>query len=101
MKKLILTAISTLMCLINFAQEVKPCLFIGRYDKEKKGIVCSDRDWAHEGVMDYKEYEQIRKQFKEEHKTDNSDPVFISEKESVIVYESKKDSWFQMLKPNK
>jgi hypothetical protein len=89
MKKIILAIATMLICLNIFAQEAKPCLFIGRYDKVKKGV-CSDRTWVHEGVKDIQEYQQKRKQFLEEHKADNCATEFISSKESVIVYEYQK-----------
>ena len=86
-KKTILLIALTLMCLNIFAQEVKPCLFIGRYDKIKRGIICSDRAYVQKGVNDIVEYEQIKKQFREEHKMDNPSTDFVSSKQCVIVYE--------------
>lgn len=62
-KKTILLIALTLMCLNIFAQEVKPCLFIGRYDKIKRGIICSDRAYVQKGVNDIVEYEQIKSNF--------------------------------------
>lgn len=73
-----------------FAQESNPCLFIGRYDKEKSGIVCSERGWVYEEVKDIQEYEVRKKQFREEHKTDNPSTDFVSSKQCVIVYEFQK-----------
>lgn len=75
-----------LLCFKLFAQEIKPCLFIGRYDKVKKGI-CSDRAFVKEGVNNIQEYEERRKQFLEEHKTENASTNFVSSKQCVIIYE--------------
>jgi hypothetical protein len=91
MKKKLLFLITFLITGFNvFAQEViKPCLFIGIYDKEKKGI-CSDKTWIHEEILDRTEYEQKRLEFKEAHKLDESfstSTIFVSEKQCVIVYE--------------
>lgn len=90
------------MCFNLFAQEVKPCLFIGVYDNEKKGI-CSDKTWIHEEINDIAEYEKSRLQFKEAHKNDESfstSTVFVSDKESVIVYQFKKNISGFDCKPN-
>ena len=88
-KKTILLITLTLSYINIFAQETKPCLFIGIYDKEKKGI-CSDKTWIHEGVIDLAEYKQRELQFREEHKNDESFSTsrkFVSAKQCVIVYE--------------
>jgi hypothetical protein len=86
MKKNILLISCTLFCLNIFAQETKPCLFIGRYDIEKKGI-CSNRTYIKEAVYDKTEYEAKRLKFREEHKDANPSTSFVSDKQCVVVYE--------------
>ena len=88
-RKLFLIITLTLVHLSIIAQDAKPNMFIGRYDKVKKGV-CSDRGFVQEQILDYTEYEQRRKMFFEEHKTDNPAAEFVSNKECVIVYEYKK-----------
>lgn len=88
-KTAILFITLTLSYINILAQESKPCLFIGRYDKVKKGI-CSDRTWVHEEIKDMQEFELRKKQFREEHKTDNPATEFVSSKQCVIVYEFQK-----------
>ncbi len=68
------------------AQETKPCLFIGRYDIEKKGV-CSNRTYIKEAVYDKTEYEAKRLKFREEHKDANPSTSFVSDKQCVVVYE--------------
>ena len=87
-KKTILLITLTLSYINIFAQESKPCLFIGRYDKDK--TYCSDKGWVHEEVKDKQEYELKRTEFREKHKADvgmTYPTDFFSEKECVIVYE--------------
>lgn len=91
MKKIVLTIVSLLFCFIIFAQEVKPCLFIGIYDLEKTGV-CSNKAWIKEEINDRKEYDLRKKQFLEEHKGSNATPYFVSAKEAVIVYEFQKQT---------
>ncbi len=76
-----------LFCQSVLAQETKPCLFIGRYDKNK--TYCSDKEWLHEEVKDRQEYELKRVQFRNAHKADVAMTYptdFVSAKECVIVY---------------
>lgn len=89
MKKTILLIVSTLFCIAIFAQETKPCIFIGLYDKNKRGI-CSDREIVHEEVKDYDEYVIKRNQFDEAHKTQNPNTRFIDKNENVIAYQYEK-----------
>lgn len=89
MKKTSLTIIYFLFCLTIFAQEVKPCLFIGTFEKNKKGI-CGDYELVHEQVMDYADYVIKRIQFQEEHKTQSPNTKFIDKNESVIAYQYEK-----------
>lgn len=90
MKKLIFAIFLMLVYLNIFAQEVKPCLFIGLYDEQKRGI-CSDRAMIQEPVQNYDEYKQKSEQFKEAHKTQKPTTKFISEKEAVIAYKYEKE----------
>ena len=89
MKKTTLTIISLLFCLTIFAQEAKPCLFIGTYEINKRGI-CGDFELVHEQVMDYAEYIIMRIQFNEEHKIQSPTTKFIDKNESVIAYKYEK-----------
>lgn len=89
MKKTILTIVSILFCIIIFAQETKPCLFIGTYEKNKRGI-CSDYELVHEEINDYADYAIKRIQFQEEHKTQSPNTRFIDKNESVIAYQYEK-----------
>jgi len=89
MKKTVLTLITALCCLTIFAQEVKPCLFIGTFEKTKRGI-CGDYEMVHEEVMDYAEYVIKRIEFQEEHKSQNPNTKFIDKDESVIAYQYEK-----------
>lgn len=89
MKKTEITIISFLFCLITFAQEAKPCLFIGTFEKNKRGI-CGDYELVHEEIMDYADYAIKRIQFQEEHKTQSPNTKFIDKNESVIAYQYEK-----------
>lgn len=89
MKKLITFIAAFVVCLNIFAQEVRPCLFIGLYDKQKKGI-CSDRAIIQEAVKDYAEFKEKSKQFYEANKTLNPFTRFVSQKEAVIAYSYEK-----------
>lgn len=76
------------ICLNVFAQEAKPYLFIGRYDKDK--TYCSNQGWVHEEVKDAKEYEIRRLQHREEHKADvgmTYPTDYVTDKQCVIAYE--------------
>jgi len=74
---------------LSFAQEVKPCLFIGTYEINKRGI-CGDYEMVHEQVMDYADFVIKRIQFQEEHKTQSPNTKFIDKNESVIAYQYEK-----------
>lgn len=89
MNKIVLTIFSFISCLTIFSQEVKPCLFIGTYEINKKGI-CGDYELVHEQVMDYADYVIKRIQFNEEHKTQSPNTKFIDKDESVIAYQYEK-----------
>lgn len=89
MKKTALTIISFLLSLTVFAQEVKPCLFIGTFEKNKRGI-CGDYELVHEVIKDYADYVIKRIQFQEEHKTQSPNTKFIDKNESVIAYQYEK-----------
>lgn len=89
MKKPILIIVSILFCVTVFAQETKPCLFIGTYEKNKKGI-CGDYELVHEEINDYADYIIKRIQFQEEHKTQSPSTRFIDKNESVIAYQYEK-----------
>lgn len=89
MKKTALTIFLLLFCLTIFAQEVKPCLFIGTYEINKRGI-CGDYELVHEQVMDYADFVIKRIQFQEEHKTQSPNTKFIDKNESVIAYQYEK-----------
>lgn len=89
MKIIVLTIISFLLCLTIFAQEAKPCLFIGTYEINKRGI-CGDFELVHEQVMDYADFVIKRAKFIEEHKTQSPNTKFIDKNESVIAYQYEK-----------
>ena len=89
MKTIILVTALTLLYVNIFAQEEKPCQFIGLYDQHKRGI-CSDRAMVNESVKDFAECNLKRTQFIEDHKKENPNTRFIAEKESVIAYEYEK-----------
>ena len=90
MKKLLLTIVSMLFCMTVFAQEAKPCLFIGTYVKNKRGI-CGDYELVQEGVDNYADYVIKRTQFDREHKTQSSITRFIDANQSVIVYQYERE----------
>ena len=87
--KIILVIIISFISFDAFSQIEKPCLFIGQYDIQKKGI-CSDRVWVHEGVNDAKDYELRRKQFLLEHKTENAITRIVNSNQGVVIYEFQK-----------
>jgi len=89
MKKTILTLVFTLFCTIIFAQETKPCQFIGIYEKNKKGI-CSDYELLHEEISDYADYVIKRIKFQEEHKSQSPTTLFVNKNENVIAYQYEK-----------
>lgn len=78
-----------LLACTAMAQNKKPCLFIGLYDGNKRGI-CSDREMVYEDIEDYFDYLIKRKAFDEAHKTQNPNTRFIDAKESVIAYRYQK-----------
>lgn len=89
MKKSILTLVFALFCTIIFAQETKPCQFIGIYEKNKKGI-CSDYELVHEEISDYADYVIKRIKFQEEHKSQSPTTLFVNKNENVIAYQYEK-----------
>lgn len=90
MKKMIVATATMFMCLNIFAQELKPCLFIGLYDENKRGI-CSDRAMEQESVSDYAEYVVKKEQFTEKHKTQKPTTKFIDKDVAVIIYRYEKE----------
>ncbi|CAM4049132.1 fibronectin type III domain-containing protein [Flavobacterium antarcticum] len=90
MKKIILTIVGLLFLVNFYAQSVSPKLFIGTTSIKKN--ICSDTKWVQHEVNDLQEYEQKRKEFREENKPNSyASPggVYVKETESVIVYEFK------------
>lgn len=91
MKKLI--TISLLLVGLNlFAQETKPCLFIGHYKSAKAD--CSDRILVREEINNKASYELRKKEFYEEHIGYSPYSDFVSEKNCVIICEFKTRSVF-------
>ena len=94
MKK-IFTSLTLVFCCTNiFAQQAKSCLFIGTYEKNKRGI-CGDYELVHEEIKDYTEYAIKRTQFQDEHKNQSPNTKFVSSNESVICYQyvKKNSGW--------
>lgn len=89
MKILTLSAALILICSTIFAQELKPCLFIGLYDSNKKGV-CSDRAMMNEGVADHADYAEKRTAFMNAHQKEYPQTYFVSAKEAVIAFEYEK-----------
>ena len=87
---MIVATATMLMCLPVFAQEEKPCLFIGLYDENKRGI-CSDRAMEQENVSDYAEYLIKKEQFTEAHKTQKPATKFIDKDAAAITYRYEKE----------
>lgn len=88
MKKLA-TILFVLFFGINLlAQEAKPCLFIGIYENNKRGI-CGDYEFVHEEIANYADFAIKRTAFYEAHKT-NSKTVFIDVNEAIIIYDYEK-----------
>nr|WP_315153973.1 hypothetical protein [uncultured Flavobacterium sp.] len=75
------------------AQQAKKCLFIGIYEKNKRGI-CGDYEFVHEEIADYADFAIMRTKFYEAHKT-NSKTVFVDADEAIIIYayEKKISGW--------
>ena len=91
MKKLI--TISLLLVGLNlFAQETKPCLFIGHYKSAKAD--CSDRILVREEINNKASYELRKKEFYEAHNGYSPYSDFVSEKNCVIICEFKTRSVF-------
>jgi hypothetical protein len=88
-KHSILTLGIFLFCTTLFAQEAKPCLFIGTFEKNKRGI-CGDYELVHEEVADYAEFVIKRIAFQKEHSTLSPNTKFIHANESVIAYQYEK-----------
>lgn len=87
--KSIFTFITLLLAGAVMAQDNKPCLFIGLYDGNKRGI-CSDREMVYEEIEDYFDYIIKSKAFDAAHKTENPNTRFIDSKETVIAYRYEK-----------
>jgi hypothetical protein len=94
MKHSILTIVTLLFCTTLFAQETNSCLFIGTYEKTKRGI-CGDYELVHEEVADYAEFVVKRIAFEKEHKSQSPNTKFINFNECVIAfqYEKKISGW--------
>ena len=91
MKKLICFPI-LFLCFNIFAQETKPCLFIGHYKSAKAD--CSDRILVREEINNKAAYELRKKEFYEEHIGYSPYSDFVSEKDCVIICEFKTRSVF-------
>lgn len=78
-----------LLCFNLFAQDAKPCLFVGLYDSNKKGV-CSDRAMLHEDVADFAAYNIKRTAFMAGHQKENPQTYFIAANECIIAYEYEK-----------
>ena len=89
MKKIFLITVSILFCITVFGQETKTCLFIGTYEKNKRGI-CGDYELVQVEIKDYADYNSKRTQFLEDHKKQSPNTRFIDKKESVIAYQYEK-----------
>lgn len=89
MKHSILTLGIFLFCTTLLAQETNSCLFIGTYEKNKRGI-CGDYELVHEEVADYAEFVFKRIAFEKEHTTQRPNTKFINANESVIAYQYEK-----------
>ena len=87
--KPILFIVSILIYTIIFAQETKPCQFIGTYEINKNGI-CGDYELVHEEVNDIADYNIKRTQFLEEHKSQSPSTRFVDKTENVIAYQYEK-----------
>jgi|GEM_PF-3371070 len=89
MKKLILIITSIFLCINIFAQEENTCQFIGLYDQKNSGN-CIERQFVHEDVLDFADYNSKKKQFIETHKKENPNTRFIKAQESIIAYKFEK-----------
>ncbi|MDP3915765.1 MAG: hypothetical protein Q8R96_18725 [Bacteroidota bacterium] len=89
MKKSISIITLLLLSFNLLAQDVKPCLFVGLYDSNKKGV-CSDRAMLHEDVADFAAYKTKRTDFNAEHQTENPQTYFVAANECIITYEYEK-----------
>jgi hypothetical protein len=85
MKKIILYFILTLSCVQIYAQDVKRCFFVGRYESNKRGF-CGDQEVVTEEIEDYFDFVIKSKAFEAEHKSQKPLTNFISQDESVIIY---------------
>ena len=90
--KTLITILLLLVGLNIFAQETKPCLFIGHYKSAKAD--CSDRILVREEINGKATYELRKKEFYEAHNGYSPYSDFVSEKESVIICEFKTRSVF-------
>jgi hypothetical protein len=89
MKKAPLTIVSILFYSTIFAQQTNTCLFIGTFEKNKRGI-CGDYELVHKEIKDNADYNIKRIQFLEEHKGLSPNTRFIDKNESVICYQYEK-----------
>lgn len=91
MKKIISRFLVLFFCINLTAQENKK-LFVGIYEKNKRGI-CGDYDFINMEVTTYAEYGTRRSQFKEAYK--NSSALLVESHEAIIIfaYEKKMDGW--------
>jgi hypothetical protein len=81
-----------LVCMNLFAQETKPCLFIGHYKSAKAD--CSDRILVREEINNKASYDLRKKEFYEEHIGYSPYSDFVSQKDCVIICEFKTRSVF-------
>ena len=89
MKKIFLFANLLFICFNVLAQDAKPCIFIGVYNAQINNG-CVTRAVIREEVADYAEFIIKKKQFVLEYKMNNPNPIFVSAKQSVIIYEYEK-----------
>ncbi len=90
MKKLILTIAIVSLLTDIFAQDSKPCLFIGI--TTIKNSICSDTKYTEEAVADLEEYKLKKNAFREQNKANSyalPGGAFIDADQSVIIYETK------------
>jgi len=84
-KKAIVLIPLLLLCFKIFAQETKPCLFIGYYDTAKG--YCADRISIREEIEDLAEFKVRSQQFKAEHIGFSPFSEYVTEKQCVIICE--------------
>ena len=89
MKKVFVLLALVIYCSNGFAQQTKKALFIGIYEKNKRGI-CGDYEMVQMEVANYAEYAIKRIEFQEEYKKQNASTKFVDVNESVICYKYEK-----------